>query len=339
MASITDVARLAGVGVSTASRVLSGKGYTSERTREKVLAAVKKLNYVPNELAKNLLQNSSKTIAVIVPEIYHPFFSAFVNEIEISLRIRGYKTMLCCSLGQQSNESLYLSQLDQNLVDGVITCASLLDDRHYASIQRPVVSLDCELAPHIPMVTADNEAGGRAAAEMLLKAGCKHIVQMRDSVELGQKQYGSDLELGQFHYSLRYDTFREVVEAGGAKCSQYYVPCGILRGAASASYVEDCFHRFPDADGFMSTDTFALQYASVALRHGKRIPEELKIVAFDGTEVISVAYPPMSAVVQPVQSLAQTAVSLLMKRINNEPIAENRVILPVEIIDHMNDIR
>ena len=336
MASIIDVARRAQVGTSTVSRVLSGKGYVSQSTRERVMEAVEALHYAPNELARNLLRNRTFIIAVIVPDISNYFFSALVNEIECHLRKQGYKTMLCNSLGSQTNEEAYLNMLACNMVDGVITCSNLLNSANYTKITRPVVSLDAVLSPDIPMVCADHRTGGQAAASMLIRAGCRRILQFRDSVSarLKQNPNGVRASLEDFPYTRRHIEFQKAVEAAGIAYAEF-LPGDAVSMEAQRKYAQDAFALYPDADGVMGTDILALQYAHCAMAHGKRIPEDVKIVAYDGTELARLFYPEICAIVQPVGEIAQTAVELLLRRIDGKPIPNKRVILPVSIINKL----
>ncbi len=95
VAGIKDVARRAGVGVGTVSRMLNDSGYVAEETREKIEIAMKELNYIPNELARNLYHKRTGIIAVLVPNVSNPFFAEFVDYAESELYAAGYKMMLC----------------------------------------------------------------------------------------------------------------------------------------------------------------------------------------------------------------------------------------------------
>ena len=121
MASIRDVAQKAGVGVGTVSRVINGSGYVAEDTRKKIESAIRELEYTPNELARNLFKNRTGIIGVLVPDLDHPFFSAFARETEIALYKAGYKVMICNTIGSSNRELDYLNMLDRNMVDGIIT--------------------------------------------------------------------------------------------------------------------------------------------------------------------------------------------------------------------------
>ena len=336
MSSMVDVARRAKVGTSTVSRVLNGKGYVSDATRQRVMEAVEALDYAPNELARNLLRNRTFIVAVIVPGISNYYFSALVNEIEHCLRVRGYKTMLCNSLGSQTNEEAYLNMLACNMADGAITCSNLLNSADYAKIKRPIVSLDSVLSPDIPMVCADHRTGGRAAASMLIRAGCKYVLQFRDSVSVRLKNNpkGVRASLEDFPYTQRNIEFQKVVEAAGIRYAEI-VTGEEVDPETQRRYAEEAFMRYPDADGVMATDILALQYAHLAISSGRRIPEDLKVVAYDGTELVRLFYPEVCAIVQPIAQIAENAVELLLRRIEGKAIVNNRIILPVSVIDKL----
>ena len=106
MASIRDVAQKAGVGVGTVSRVINGSGYVAEDTRKKIESAIRELEYTPNELARNLFKNRTGIIGVLVPDLDHPFFSAFARETEIALYKAGYKVMICNTIGSSNREQM-----------------------------------------------------------------------------------------------------------------------------------------------------------------------------------------------------------------------------------------
>lgn len=118
MASIKEVAQKAGVGVGTVSRVINGSGYVAADTRKKIEQAISDLEYTPNELARNLFRNRTGIIGVLIPDLDHPFFSSFARETEVALYKRGYKAMICNTVGSSNRERDYL-----NMVDGIITSA------------------------------------------------------------------------------------------------------------------------------------------------------------------------------------------------------------------------
>lgn len=104
MASIRDVARRAGVGVGTVSRVINGNGYVSADTKKKIEKAIEELEYTPNELARNLFRNKTGIVGILVPDVDHPFFSSYVRQTEAALYEVGYKTLISSTIGVSNRE-------------------------------------------------------------------------------------------------------------------------------------------------------------------------------------------------------------------------------------------
>ena len=321
MTTIQDVAKQAGVGAATVSRVLSGKGYVKQETRERVTRAIKALNYTPNEMARNLFHGKSGIVAVIIPELSHPFFSELVNAFEVSLCEVGYQTMVCNTFYEKNYELRYLEMLRRQRVDGIIFGAhTSLASEQYQSLQRPVVGLDRKLAETVPYVAADHEEGGRLAAEELIRSGCRNVVQfgeVEDSVITPSSQ--------------RHFVFRKVVEAYGITCASYPKQPNY---SAYNTYQESAarlFEEHPDVDGIFGTDLYAAACLQYALAHGIRVPEDVKIVAYDGTYITKFLHPEMTTICQPIRQLANEAVRMITEMINGNEIKENKVILPISI--------
>ena len=148
MAGIKDVAKMAGVGVGTVSRMLNDSGYVSLDTRAKIEAAMKELNYTPNELARNLYYKKSGIIAVLVPNVSNPFFAEFVDCVEGELRKAGFKIMLCNTLKDVKAEAEYLDLLNRHIVDGIIAGMSSLDEMKYSFAAITQQHFCCQASTH-----------------------------------------------------------------------------------------------------------------------------------------------------------------------------------------------
>src|SRR5471030_2413619 len=131
MATIKDVAEVAGITVTTVSRVLNNRGYISEKTRKKVYDAMQQLNYRPNEMARSLLRKKSNLIGLIIPTVAHPFFSELTNYIEYYAYKLGYKILLCNSYQDSVKEKEYIMMLKSNQVDGIIMASHTLEIDEY----------------------------------------------------------------------------------------------------------------------------------------------------------------------------------------------------------------
>ena len=172
MPSIKDVAVIAGVGVGTVSRVINNHATVKPETRKKVKAAIKQLNYIPNQVARNFKMQKSTMVALLLPSIWHPFFSELAYYIEDELDREGYKLMLCNSGGRPEKELYYFDMLNQNKVAGImgITYNDIEDS---VSTDIPIISIDRHFAKKITCVTSDNYTGGRIALRELIAAGAK----------------------------------------------------------------------------------------------------------------------------------------------------------------------
>lgn len=324
MATIQDVARHANVGVGTVSRVLSGNGYVKEETRCRVQASIEALDYTPNEMARNLFFRKSGIVAVIVPEVGHPFFAQFVNASEKFLCEKGYQTMICNTYYAKNYEQRYLEMLKQQRVDGIIFGAhTALDVSQYESVRRPIVAMDRNLGDNIPCVGVDHKEGGRLAAEELIRSGCRNVFQLWGTVD-GDEVYTPSI--------VRHKVFEEVMKEHGIACrSANYVSSfssGISDYQESA---EKLLEDYPDIDGVFATDMMIMAVLQSALARKKRVPEDLKLVAYDGTCGVFLTTPKITTIAQPIDSLAREAVQLVVDLIEGKPKVNKKVELKVTL--------
>ena len=126
MVGMRDVAKKAGVSLSTVSLVVNGNGYVSDDMRERVRKAMQLLNYVPNELARNLYHNRTNLVGVIVPTIRHPFFATFTAHLQHALAAQGLRTMLCSTADEADGEIQYVDMLRRHMMDGIVMCVRTL---------------------------------------------------------------------------------------------------------------------------------------------------------------------------------------------------------------------
>jgi transcriptional regulator, LacI family len=319
MSSIQEVAKKAGVGVGTVSRVLNASGYVSEETRKKVEKVIEELNYKPNELARNLFRKRTNIVAVITPAIGNPYYATLCSEVENRLRKYGYKTMLCNTIGEATNEEAYLEMLERNMVDGIITGTHTLDYSRYKKIRGPIVGFDTpKLNDDILVVTVNHKKGGELAAKALIRSGCKEVLQFTDATT---KNYP---------FIKRHTAFTKTMEKAGILCHAYRPVADSFDEKFIEENIEEAFRLYPNVDGVFATDTHALLYMKKALSVGKKIPEDLKIVAYDGTFVLNTAYPELTAIVQPIKELAKVAVDSLHNIINGENTDRKTKVLDIE---------
>lgn len=321
MVTIQDVAKHAQVGVGTVSRVLSGKGYVKEETRQKVQASIEALDYTPNEMARNLFFRKSGIVAVIVPEVGHPFFAQFVNAVETFLCEKGYQTMICNTYYTKNYEQRYLDMLKRQRVDGIIFGAhTVLDISQYENIRRPIVALDRDLGNNIPCVSVDHREGGRLAAEELVRSGCKNVFQF--CAIKGEETISTPSD-------VRHEIFAEIMEAHGIPCHSDYLNWHFSDTSYYQRMGDELLERYPEVDGVFATDLFIMAVLQSALARKKRVPEDLKLVAYDGTYGTGLTYPRITTIAQPIERLAEEAVRLVVDLIDEKPIVNKKVELQV----------
>ena len=315
MAGIKDVAKMAGVGVGTVSRMLNDSGYVSLDTRAKIEAAMKELNYTPNELARNLYYKKSGIIAVLVPNVSNPFFAEFVDCVEGELRKVGFKIMLCNTLKDVKAEAEYLDLLNRHIVDGIIAGMSSLDESEYSKIHKPIVALDRYLGEEIPVVAVDHKMGGRLAAEVLLRNGCKRILHFRSTAEKESL------------YHDRHAEFQKIMDEQGIETYCYDLDWRRLDIQYYHQVAEEVMEKNLKFDGVFGVDRLAIECMNGLIRQHKKIPEEVKIVSYDGTYITELVEPQISTIVQPIDRMAEEAVKSLCELINGKKVKNKKSIL------------
>lgn len=319
MVSIKDVARHAKVAPSTVSLVLNKTGYVSAETREKVERSMKELNYTPNELARNLYRNKTNIVGIIVPDASHPFFSTFIQYAEMCLYDHGYKTMVCSTINRKNGEEECIDMLKRQMMDGIIMGAHSLQLDIYENLNRPVVALDRYINDDIPIVRSDHKKVGELAAKRLLEAGCKKVVQ------------GSGARIVSTPSHERHDAFRSYFESHGGTVYDMEMGWNHFDIAYNLEFAERIFREHPDADGIFAVDMLIVSCLQYARRHGIQVPEQMRMIACDGTFLTVGTERPVTAVVQPMEELACAAVENVIKLIDGSRMTKSETVFDVTL--------
>lgn len=319
MKTIQDVARRAGVGAATVSRVINGTGYVKEDTRERIQKAIEELDYTPNEMARNLFHRKSHIVAILMPEVSYPYYAEFINAAEIALYNQGYQTMICTTGKEKNYEAHYLDLLKQQRVDGIITGVHTLKTEKYDLIDGPIVALDRELNARIPCVSVNHWEGGRLAAEELIRAGCRNVLQC-----IGVRSASTP-------FNERHWVFEKIMQEHGITCHNYEMKWNTFTPSYYSREAELITEKYPDVDGFFATDITALSIIKSAASRGKRYPRDYKVIAYDGTYASNLIYPTLTAIVQPIGQLAEKCVEVLMNLIEGKPLKQKNYMLDVEL--------
>ena len=312
-----DVAALAKVGVGTVSRVLNSSGSVKESTRRKVEAAMKELNYIPNAYARGLKMNKTNTVALIIPTIWHPFFSEFAYYVESNLAEHKYKMLLCNSDVSSDKELEYIQMVQENKVDGIIGI-TYSDLDNFVSSHLPFVTIDRHFKEETVCVTSDNFHAGQLAVEKLVEKGCHKLGYIGTHSRFPTET------------TKRRDGFK-------AKAEQMGMPYAIYDGEDPViefkQEIRTFFEKNPDVDGvFAHTDFIALDILEVLDELKRKVPEEVQIIGCDGIKMEAGRKQFLSTIRQPVDLMAKAAVEKIIQVIDGEPV-KTKITLPVHYLE------
>jgi len=319
--TIKDVAKKAGVSVTTVSRVLNNRGYISEATRRKVYQAMEDLDYHPNEVARSLFRKKSNIIGLIVPTVAHPFFGELTSYLETYAYSRGYKVLICNSQLNALKEQEYIWMLRRNQVDGIVMASHTLEVEEYKKLNLPVVSFDRFISSRIPYVTSDNYQGGRLAVEHLLQRGCTKIAHLCGSLDL-------DMLANQRHRA-----FMNVAEEKNIPYCTVQTDVNVFEVDEYEELLTDLLVRHPDLDGlFLNSDIMAIAAIKVCGKLGMRIPQDIKIIGYDDVSIASLVSPQITTIRQPLAQMSELSVKLIEDLVKKKAVPTENC-LPVELIE------
>ncbi|PKA44876.1 LacI family transcriptional regulator (plasmid) [Rhizobium sullae] len=330
---MADVARLAGVAISTVSRALANPGRVNEKTRVKIDAAAKQLGYTPNAMARSLRVGKSNIIMIILPgSLYYgasQIIPQVLQSINKALIQNGYNLMIANLDRDEESERHILDLAFGGTVRGAIILSSKLpevDGRSLANAGLPIVSmlLDMSDAGLPSIVTNDREAVREVTTE-LIRLGHRRFLYIAgpEGNYHDVERYGGALE------ALRGAGLSEqaVSRSGGSLDYQEGFEIGVQAAADFARLTDK-----PTAV-IATSDDMAISFISRVQRTGLNIPGDLSVVSFDGSPVCEFCSPPLSTIEQPVEEMGQAAVARLLGAIgdsDNEP--ETRTVVRSRLI-------
>jgi len=324
--TIRDVARLSGVSPMTVSRVINDSERVSPETRKRVEDAISELGYVPSRLARGLSRQRTGTLAVIVPDVANPFFTAVVRAAEEVARRADYHVILCDTRLDLDVERDVIEELIAHRVEGVMIAP--VSDRSATHLQRlaefgvPFVLIDRTLpGVDCDAVLGDSPGGARQLVDHLVSLGHRRIGFIVESDDVSTAR---DRRSG----------YEAALNAAGIALDPALVatatpdPSG---GSAGMSRLLELEER-PTA--VFTVNSLAAVGAIEAVRAaGLEVPDDVALVCFDDIEYASRLYPFLTAMEQPAQTFGSLGTQLLLERIEGRgPDRRHEVVLPGEFI-------
>nr|WP_225868716.1 LacI family DNA-binding transcriptional regulator [Companilactobacillus kimchii] len=276
------------------------------------------LNYHPNVVARQLFKQETKLVGLIFPTVNNPFFGQLVSSMEKKLFSKGFKVLIGDSMNDPDKEKLYLQELMTHQVDGLIVGAHNHGIEEYKNTNLPIVAIDRIMNKDIPVVSSDNYLGGQLATQLLIDNGARIIVHTNDpqNIKSPAQKRRSAYEDTMIHNGLDPIVYTLEFDSNSDK---------------KIDSIKRIFKENPNIDGlFVSNDMDAAQVMDVAKDLGYRIPEDLKVVGYDGADITRILLPSLTTVVQPIDKMADVAVSTLVARMQDVSYSSNKI-LPVKI--------
>ena len=328
--TIKDVARVAGVSVSTVSRVLSGSPRISAETTERVKAIAEQMDYRPNLLARSLVERSSNIIAAVLPSspstlFSEPFFFDVLRGIGEYAAQEGYHLMLSTGC-QAHNEEESLRQLvASGIVGGVILLTSRIGDTlmdELYSLHFPFVVLGHpRQEDDVAWVDNDNLAVGKAAARYLIDRGCKRLVYWDYSPEHSVSV-------------LRRKGFEEAInDAGLSADEQAVVEVAWGTCTPDTDKFRQLFSGATPPDGIMAGDLMAMSLISLLKEQVLRIPEDVSVVGFNNSPTALTCQPALTSVDLSPAALGRRTLELLLEQMNGTTLHHENRFVPFQIVE------
>ena len=321
MATIKDVAALAGISYTTVSHVLNKTRPVSEPVRLKVEAAIAELDYVPSAVARSLKARSTATIGLLVPSSVNPYFAELARGIEDGCERNGYCVILCNSDDDPKKQRNYLRVLLEKRIDGLIV-ASVGEDldllQSLAAVRTPIVMVDRALeGVDTDVVRIDHELGAYLATQHLLELGHADIACIGGPANTGVSQ-------------LRVNGFRRAMaEAGLPVAEQQVLHCDFTSPGGHAAAAQLLDDARPTAI-FAGNDMIGFGVLRAAAERNIDVPGQLSVIGFDDIELSRYVYPPLTTVGQSIRELGDSAAQLLLSRIvtPRREASEQRIVAP-----------
>ncbi|MDV9030859.1 LacI family DNA-binding transcriptional regulator [Pseudomonas sp. RAC1] len=321
MATIKDVAALAGISYTTVSHVLNKTRPVSEPVRLKVEAAIAELDYVPSAVARSLKARSTATIGLLVPSSVNPYFAELARGIEDGCERNGYCVILCNSDDDPKKQRNYLRVLLEKRIDGLIV-ASVGEDldllQSLAAVRTPIVMVDRALeGVDTDVVRIDHELGAYLATQHLLELGHADIACIGGPANTGVSQ-------------LRVNGFRRAMaEAGLPVAEQQVLHCDFTSPGGHAAAAQLLDGARPTAI-FAGNDMIGFGVLRAAAERNIDVPGQLSVIGFDDIELSRYVYPPLTTVGQSIRELGDSAAQLLLSRIvtPRREAGEQRIVAP-----------
>lgn len=309
-ASLTDVAKAAGVSVTTASRVFSKSTHSvSSSTRQKVEAAAARLDFEPNRIARGLVTSRSQIIGVIVHDISDPYFGEVVRALEDRLGRDDYQLLVVSSDREPDKELTYLKALIGQRVDGIVLAASSITNSEYElSVSETIARYRRQggavvlLSEHIvsaPRIRFDNRGSAREMVSHLIRLGHRRIAHLRGHLDLATS-------------NVRLDGYRDALKDAGITVDEALVVDGHYTIEGGRAAAVELLRRTDYTALFASNDLMAIGACRGLIDAGVGIPDQVSVAGFDDIVLAEYGPVPLTTFEVPIAEMGRLGAELML---------------------------
>ena len=320
MATIKDVAALAGISYTTVSHVVNKTRPVSEKVRIKVEAAIKTLDYVPSAVARSLKAKTTATIGLLVPNSLNPYFAELARGIEDYCERNGYCVILCNSDDDPDKQRSYLRVLLEKRIDGLIVASAGGDSglaEGLSCVRTPMVIVDRGLeGVDADLVRIDHEYGAYLATRHLLELGHRDIATISGPATTSVAQ-------------MRLAGFCRALKDAGIEVPRERMLESDFTSTGGYNAAATLLERNPPSAIFAANDMIGIGVLRAAAERNVRVPTELSVIGFDDIQMSRYVYPALTTVGQSILQLGEMAAEVLLRRIATpDLVTEQRIVTP-----------
>lgn len=308
--NIRDIARLAGVGVSTVSRVINDHPDVKDETREKILKIIKESNYIPNNSARILKKNNTNNIGVLVKGVFNPFFAEMINIIGNRINEAGYTMILQQNdYATEDDVDNLIAFVKEKRLQGIICLGGNflnINDESFQFLDIPVVltsvnTLSKESKSKFSSIGIDNVLAAKASIQYLIDKGHRNI-----GILLGEK---NDVGIS----GLRLEGYKKALEENNIPYSEENVFIGDYDYSGAYRVTKEIINNRKDITAIFSiSDIMAVGAAKSVIDQGLKVGEDISIMGFDGMDISKYYNPGITTVKQPKKNMANNSIDLLL---------------------------
>ena len=326
--TINDVAREAGVSITTVSRVFNNNYPVKKETREKIEEAIQKLNYKPNTMARSLITRKSSVIGVLIPGLTNLFFPTIVEAIEETMKNNGYSINLCNTEGEPENEIKLIEDLMARQIDGIIVIAPPIDNLQNGfyekiSTQLPLIIVNgCPDSYSCNFVSYDEKSATLKAFQYLRELGHEKIAFVR-----GYKSFSYDLKERLYkdmikNQQLPYEKIINVGKGNSIKVvekTQNEIET-LIQSAQRPTAIFTC------------NDLMAVGAINACSKVGVSVPKDISIIGFDNTLLSQISHPKLTTVDLKMNEIGYRAAIELLDVIKNDFKGVKKIVLEANLV-------